>query len=128
MKGVDGSLKYLKLTALAKCVICISHGNSDSERGFSLNKTLLSFHGALIAEETIEAVRFVNGFIIRSGGLAKIQVTHSMIRYSQNARQRYESYTVEKRKLEEEEEKGKIRKTRTQKEMKYSKLNVILMY
>ena len=38
--------------------------------------------------------------------------------------QRYESYLVEKRKLEEKE-KGKIKKMRKQKEMNNSKLNVI---
>ena len=103
MKGVDVSLKYLKLTALAKCVQCISHGNSDSERGFSLNKTLLCVHRASIGEETIEAVRFVKNVIIRNRGLANIQVPHSLIRSSQNARQWYESYLVEKRRLEEEE-------------------------
>ena len=56
MKGVDGSLEYSKFTALAKCVMCISHGNSDPKRSFSLNKTPLNVHGALIREETIEAV------------------------------------------------------------------------
>ena len=41
--------------------------------------------------------------------------------------QRYESYLVEKRKLEENE-KEKIKKMRKQKEMNNSKLNVILRY
>ena len=41
--------------------------------------------------------------------------------------QRYESYLVEKRKLEEKE-KEKIKKMRKQKEMNNSKLNVILRY
>ena len=96
MKGVDGSLEYSKFTALAKCVMCISHGNSDPKRSFSLNKTPLNVHGALIREETIEAVWLVKKFIIRNGGLANIQVTGSMIRSSQNARQRYETYLVER--------------------------------
>ena len=110
MKGVDGSLKYSKLTALVKCVLCISHGGSDPERGFSLNKTLLSVRGVSTGEETFETVRFVNDFIIRNGGLANIQVTRSMIRSSQNARQRYESYLVENKRLEEKEKKKKLRK------------------
>ena len=109
MKSVGGSLKYSKLTVFPKCVLCVSHGNSDPKRGFSFNKTLLSVHGASIGEETIEAVRFVKDIVIRNGGLANIQVTHSMIRSSQNARQRFESYLVEKRRLEEEE-KEKIKK------------------
>ena len=102
MKGVDSSLKYLKLAALSKCVLCISHSNSDPERGVNFNETLLSVHGASIGEEAIEAVRFVKAFVIRNGGLANIQVTLSMIK-SQNARQLYESHLVEKSRLEEEE-------------------------
>ena len=31
---------------IAKCVPCISHGNSDPERGVSWNRTLLIVHGA----------------------------------------------------------------------------------
>ena len=85
MKGVESSLKYLKLTALAKCVLSIPHGNSDPERGFFVNKTLLNVHRASTGEETIETVRFVKDFIIRNGGLANIQVTRSMIRSSRNA-------------------------------------------
>ena len=130
MKGVDVSLKYLKLTALAKCVLCISHGNSDSERGFSLNKTLLCVHGASIGEETIEAVRFVKNVIIRNGGLANIQVPRSLIRSSHNARQWYESYLVEKRRLEEEEKekiKRKIAESQQKEHEKTSKLSVILI-
>ena len=103
MKGVDSSLKYLKLAALSKCVLCISHSNSDPERGVNFNETLLSVHGASIGEEAIEAVRFVKAFVIRNGGLANIQVTRSMIKSWQNARQLYESYLVEKSRLEEEE-------------------------
>ena len=88
--------------------MCISHGNSDPKRSFSLNKTPLNVRGALIREETIEAVWFVKKFIIRNGGLANIQVTGSMIRSWQNARQRYETHVVENEKT--------------------GKLNIILIY
>ena len=40
---------------------------------------------------------------IRNGGLANIQVPSSLIKSSQNPRQRYKSYLVEKRRFEEEE-------------------------
>ena len=48
MKGVDGALEYWKLTALAKCVQCISNGSGDPGGGFFLNKTLLTVQGASI--------------------------------------------------------------------------------
>ena len=85
MKGVDGSLKYSKLTALAICFLCLVHRNSDPESGFFLNKTLLSVHGASIGEEIFEAVRFAKDFIIRNGGLSNIQVKRFMITSSKNA-------------------------------------------
>ena len=111
--------------------MCISHGNSDPKRSFSLNKTPLNVRGALIREETIEAVWFVKKFIIRNGGLANIQVTGSMIRSWQNARQRYETHVVEKRKLEEEEKEKiqkKIVESQQKENEKTGKLNVILIY
>ena len=37
----QGSLTYFQLFALVKCVLCLSHGNSTPERGFSINKQRL---------------------------------------------------------------------------------------
>ena len=64
------------------------------------------------------------GFIIRNWSIGNIQVTSSMIRSSQNARERYESYLVENRILEEEEEK-KLRKRFQLKENEKTKRNEI---
>ena len=105
-KGVDGSLKYSNLTALANCVLCISDGNNDPERGFSFR------------------------VFIRNGGLANIQVPSSLIRSSQNPRQRYKSYLVEKRRFEEEKEKNekKIVDSQQKENEKTNQLDLILIY
>ena len=38
--------------------LSMSHGNSASERGFSINKILLDLRGTSTGEDTISALRF----------------------------------------------------------------------
>ena len=45
--------KYIQLFALAKAILSLSDGNVVPERGFSINKYLLSIHGNSINEETM---------------------------------------------------------------------------
>ena len=40
------------------CILILSHGNADPERGFSVNK-----HGSTTSEETIGALKFVKDFL-----------------------------------------------------------------
>ena len=100
-----GQKKYPNLTTLAKCVLLVSHGNADPERGFSLNKHLLAIHGSSIKEETIESIRLVKDYIIRVGGIKNITVSNEMILSSRNAYHRYEAYLESQKKLREEEQK-----------------------
>ena len=67
---------------------------------------------------------------IRNGGLANIQVPRSLIRSSQNPRQRYKSYLVEKRRFEEEKEKNekKIVDSQQKENEKTNQLDLILIY
>ena len=136
-KGADGSLKYSKLTALVKSVLYLRH--SDPERGFSVNKTLLSVYGASLGEGTIEAVKFVKDFIIRNGGLSNIQVIRPMIGSSQNAKQCYlvfniakqrYSYLVKKRRSEEEEKekiKNNIAESQQKENGKTNRNNILVV-
>ena len=57
MMNDDGNLKYPQLFALAKAVLPISHGNVVPERGFSLNKYMLSIYGNNLDDEFIVALR-----------------------------------------------------------------------
>ena len=57
--GEDALRKFPKLTSLMNCVLILSHGHADPERGFSVNKHLLNIHGSTTNEETIEAFRSV---------------------------------------------------------------------
>ena len=44
----DGKPKYLHLATLALVVLCLPQGNSEQERGFSVNKELLDVRSILI--------------------------------------------------------------------------------
>ena len=57
MMNDDGNLKYPQLFALPKAVLSISHGNVVPERGFSLNKYMLSIHGNNLEDENIVSLR-----------------------------------------------------------------------
>ena len=54
------------------CVLILSHGHSDPERGFSVSDHLLNIHGSTTSEEAIEALRFVKNLLNREGGVESI--------------------------------------------------------
>ena len=78
IKYEKGQLKYPQLLALIKCVLSISHANIILERGFSINKYLLSIHGTSTSNETIIAWRLVKDFILL-GGYMKFSVNKNLI-------------------------------------------------
>ena len=86
-------------------MLSLSHGNSDPEHGFSINKQLLNIHGYSLGEDTIEAIRIVKGGIQRQGGVNSIK---ELLVTAKNARQKYHADLEEKQKLNELEEKKRI--------------------
>ena len=64
-----GSLKYVQLFALFKCLLSLSHGNSTPERGFSINKQMLEAHGYRIYQETLEALSLVKDELNQVSGV-----------------------------------------------------------
>ena len=59
----DGNCKHSHLSNLALTVLLLPHGNSDPERGLSLNKQLLERHSSNIQEGTLW-IPFVLGKIL----------------------------------------------------------------
>ena len=106
----SGKMKYPQLFRLVKCVLSISHGNSVPERGFSINKHLLSLHGSSIKDETIVALRMVKDYILSVGGITKVSVNKQLLSSVKSARQRYESDLAAKRRLEEAKQSEKEKK------------------
>ena len=96
--------KYSELWQLVKCVMLISHGNADPERGFSINKHMLNIHGYSLGEDTIIAVRIVKDYIIKCGGSENVPVTNALLKSCKQARDRYHTDLEEKRRQAEKEE------------------------
>ena len=93
----SGKKMFPHLCALAKCLLLLSHGNADPERGFSLNKHLLATHGSTTDEDTIVAIRLVKDFIVHNGGTNNVVITKEMIASSNSAWSRYELFLQRKR-------------------------------
>ena len=85
----DSSLtvKFPVLTAVMKCILSMSHGNSAPESGFSINKHILDIHGHSLKEDTIEAIRVVKDAILRYPSLLDIPITKEMIKNVKASRQ-----------------------------------------
>lgn len=107
MRDCEGKLKYENLWLLIRCILSLPHGNAEPERGFSINKSILSIHGFAIKEETLEAIRLVKDFILEKDGVRNMTVSKGMIKSCENARSRYEAYLQEQRKQKELEEAAK---------------------
>ena len=56
IRDETGKKKYSNLWILVKCIMLISHGNADPERGFSINKHMLAIHGTSLGEQTSHSI------------------------------------------------------------------------
>ena len=84
----DRNLKYLQLFALAKAVLSISHGNVP-ERGFSLNKYMLSIHGNNLEDDTFVVLQIAKDELCLRGGLEDVEITKEFFRSVQDAHGSY---------------------------------------
>lgn len=71
---------------------------------------MLDIHGATTSEDTIEALRLVKDFVIRSAGIENINISKSMIKDCQNSHQLYTA------KLNEEKCQKRLQDENAQKE------------
>ena len=76
MTNEQGVLKYPTISSVLKSVLVLSHGNSDPERGFSINKAMLNIYGDRIQGD-IQALRLIKDFLVNSGGSMKFTVHYS---------------------------------------------------
>ena len=94
---------------LAVCTL--SHVNDDPERGFSTNKHILSVHGTLTNQKTIETLRLVKDYLNLHGGRSKIKVCKDLIKRCSMTRQHYEENLKGHRALKKDKEEAKKEKT-----------------
>ena len=71
-------------------MLVLPHGNSEPERGFSINRDILQVHGSSIKEDTIVAVRMVKDHIIADKGMMNIPITRGLLKSCSDAYQKYE--------------------------------------
>ena len=69
-----------------KSVLSLSHGNVAPESGFSINKAILYVHGSSLKEKTIEALRLVKDYLVKSKGCLNVTITKQMISSSAYAK------------------------------------------
>lgn len=92
MKNFYDELMYVDLSQLAKTVLCLSHANSDPERGFSENKYILE---KLLEEETLVEIRMdhIN--------VTDFPISLRLLQLCSNARQFFFTF-LEQQKVEKE--------------------------
>ena len=113
IKNSDGKPKFKILSKLALTCLCLSHGNADPERGFSLNKHLLERHGPNIDEETIISICLIKDYLIRIGGLSNIDtIPSNMLRSCRSSYQAYVKFLNDNKKAEDEQKKQAEEKKR----------------
>ena len=69
-------------------MLSISHGNVP-ERGFSLNKYMLSIHGNNLEDETFVVLRIVKDELCLRGGLEDVEITKEFLQSAQDAHGTY---------------------------------------
>ena len=94
--------EYKRLWPVVKVLLCLSHGQSTVERGFSTNKY------AVVENQTalnLTARRLIIDHIQKAGGVEKVNITKDLIISAGNARRHYRTYLETKVKEKTEEEK-----------------------
>ena len=110
IRGSSNTIKYPIFSAFMKCgVLSISHRNSATQIGFSINKYISHIHGHSLKEDTIEVLRVVRDAIV---GHPSLLVTKEMFRSVKASRQRYEVDLEAKRLLSEKNAARKRRRAK----------------
>jgi hypothetical protein len=85
-----GEAKYTHLGKVVRAALCLSHGQADIERGFSLNKAILSDRTAL-SERTLCGLRTVKDVIEQYSSVVEVPITRGILSAQRNAYQKYKA-------------------------------------
>ena len=80
-------------------MLLLSHGQASVERGFSVNKNLLTEN---IKAKSIVAQRSIVDHVRSVSGVANVEVDKEFLKYARGTRSRYHDYLEEIRKTKEE--------------------------
>lgn len=79
-RDVCGQPKYNNIMLVVKAALSVSHGQADVERGFSLNKHIITETRVSLKQKTIVALRTVQDVLSRHGDVEKVNVNQQLIR------------------------------------------------
>jgi len=79
------SKNYGDLWVVAKIILCLSHGQAQVERGFSINKEISCTN---LKHKTLVAKRLVSDHITCAGGLKNVKITSLLRDNDTRARKR----------------------------------------
>lgn len=88
LTDLRGQPKYPALAKVVKITLCLSHGQADVERGFSLNKRLLNDRSQL-SEKSICAARTVKEVIALHKSISDIPITPTLLAAYRKAHRLY---------------------------------------
>lgn len=110
---------------LVKMICCISHGNANIERGFSINAECLFEN---MREESVIARRQVYDAVLYEGGIDNLQISKDLLLSARNAHSRYVEYLERYRQqasIAEQEVLTKRRKTLEAKELEVKRIRIL---
>ncbi|GBN24967.1 hypothetical protein AVEN_245945-1 [Araneus ventricosus] len=121
-----GKKRYYHLSKIVKAALCLSHGQAPVERGFSINKRMMSDR-ARMAQTTIVGLRLIKDSV-KKENVSETVITMEMIHFYREAHSKYKAELLENESKEKKLDNVKkvpecVRKT-TQDELHSLKYNV----
>ena len=124
MKMEDGKIKYKCFLGLVKSALILPHGNTDVERGLSVNTSVVTEDRPHVGEATVWAIRTVKDAVeffdpVSNQPPQKVPLTGELLRSAKMAyasyRQRLDRDKEEKERQLKQKELAKAEKTRKRK-------------
>lgn len=110
---------------VVKMICCMSHGNANVERGFSINNECLFEN---MREESVIARRQVYDAVLYEGGIDNVQISKELLLSARNAHSRYVEYLEQYRQrasVAEREVIIKRKKTLEAKELEAKRIRIL---
>ena len=101
-------VEYQDLWLTMQLLLTLSHGQATVERGFSVNKEVLT---SILQEVSLQTIRHVHSSVLAQNmKVADFVITQALLSSCSHASNRYNMYLIEKKEEKEKTEKGRKRK------------------
>lgn len=105
--GLLANAKCPELFHIVKMICCLSHGNANVERGFSINSECLYEN---MREESVVAKRQIYDAVFYAGGIGSVQISNKLIQRVRNSHALYLEDKERRKKEALESDKAKLMK------------------